>query len=917
MPEYAALDLETTGLDPARDRVIEVGAVAFSPDRVSGTMERLVDPGRAVPDTVLRLTGIRQEELRGAASADTALRELSEFLRGRQPVGHGARLDVDFLTAAGLWDPAIEILDTLDVARILLPGAASHSLPLLAVELGFSQPRPHRALDDADATRQLLLRLRDEAASLDEGLKESMLALVAPYEWSVARFFAESLTAPNPDRPLATARVHASDSGKAGLPPEDPDLVAALLGPEGPLAGVLPGYEHREPQLQMLLAVAQIQGRGGALVVEAGTGTGKSLAYLVPSIARAVRHDERVVVSTNTHTLQEQLMSKDLPGLREWLPWDFTACLLKGRSNYVSLRRWRRYLAEVCRDSEELRFKLKVLVWLHSTESGDRSELRLHGREEVLWARIASDPLDCVGIHCTKEDCYVHRARAEAEAADLVVVNHALLLADAEVGGGLLPPFDHLVIDEAHHLEEAATRGLRQEVDGPGLSALLDRLAGSSNTGAGGLLEDLRRQPHLGASGDALSEAQPVTLAAAERVRHLFEAAVVWVGARLSDAERRDDSLRLTAALREDPDWDGIRVAGENAATALAALDGVLRRAVSGSRDWLGGVEPDQGVRELEIIRGRLHGAAGLVGEALLAPDPNRVYWFTLFARTDNLVLRAAPINVGTLLRERVYTERRSTVFTSATLAVGGTFDYFRSRVGLGPDAEELILPSPFDFLHQALVCLPTDLPGPDHEDFDRAVEDVVAAVARRVGGRTLVLFTSHRQLREVHTALRHRTDLDEVLILGQGIDGQRRHLLKSFEEAERPLLLGTASFWEGIDVPGERLSCVIMVRLPFPVPSEPVYAARAEQVRDPFAQLALPQAALRLKQGFGRLIRRSTDRGAVVILDNRILGKDYGKAFLDVLPPASRFVGPATEIAEQVGGWLGVPELSSITHRD
>ena len=899
--------------------MIEVGAVAFTPDRVSGTMERLVDPGRAVPETVLRLTGIRQEELRGAAKADSALRELAEFLRGRQPVGHGARLDVDFLTAAGLWDPSLEILDTLDVARILLPGAASHSLPLLAIELGFSQPRPHRALDDADATRQLLLRLRDEAASLDEGLKESMLALVAPYEWSVARFFAEALSAPNPDPvPAAAARAHASNFTKPGLPPDDPDLVAALLGPEGPLAGVLPGYEHREPQLQMLLAVAQIQGRDGALVVEAGTGTGKSLAYLVPSIARAVRHGERVVVSTNTHTLQEQLMSKDLPGLRDWLPWDFTACLLKGRSNYVSLRRWRRYLAELCRDSEELRFKLKILVWLHSTESGDRSELRLQGREEVMWTRIASDPLDCVGMHCTKEDCYVHRARAEAEAADLVVVNHALLLADAEVGGGLLPPFDHLVIDEAHHLEEAATRGLRQEVDGPGLIALLERLATERTSphptnGKQGLLDDLRRQPHLGASGGALAEAQPLTLVAGQRVRELFHAAVIWVGARLSDADRRDDSLRLTTSLREDPGWDQIRVAGENAATALAVLDGTLRRAVSGSRDWLGGVEPDQGVRELEIIRGRLHGATDLLSEALLSPDPNRVYWFTLFARTDNLVLRAAPINVGTLLRDRVYTERRSTVFTSATLAVGGTFDYFRSRVGLGPDAEELILPSPFDFLHQALVCLPTDLPGPEHEDFDRGVEDVVAAVARRVGGRTLVLFTSHRQLREVHAALKHRTDLDEVLILGQGIDGQRRHLLKSFEEAQRPLLLGTASFWEGIDVPGERLSCVIMVRLPFPVPSEPVYAARAEQVRDAFAQLALPQAALRLKQGFGRLIRRSTDRGAVVILDNRILGKDYGKAFLDVLPPASRFVGPAAEIADQVGGWLGTQEPLSL----
>jgi DNA polymerase-3 subunit epsilon/ATP-dependent DNA helicase DinG len=907
VPEYAALDLETTGLDPARDRVIEVGAVAFTPERVTTTLERLVDPGRAVPETVLRLTGIKQEELRGAASPDSALRELADFLRGRQPVGHGARLDVDFLAAAGLWDPSTEILDTLDVARILLPSAASHSLPLLATEMGFNQPRPHRALDDADATRQLLLRLRDEAAILDESLKESMLALVAPYEWSIARFFADALTAPNPDPGAPSGDVVDSGRGRSReSPPDDPVLVAALLGPEGPLAGALPGYEHREPQLQMLLAVAQIQARGGTLVVEAGTGTGKSLAYLVPSIARAVRHGERVVVSTNTHTLQEQLMTKDLPGLREWLPWDFKACLLKGRSNYVSLRRWRRFLAEPCKDPDELKFKLKVLLWLHTTSSGDRSELRLHGREEVLWAHIASDPLDCVGIHCTKEDCYVHRARAEAEASNLVVINHALLLADAEMGGALLPDFDHLVVDEAHHLEDAATRGLRVEVDGPGLLALLERLASeAASAKPQGLLAELQRQPSLGASEDAFAQAIPTSLVAGERVRTLFDLATWWVGAKLVETERRDDSVRLTPALREDEAWPSMSVAAENAVTALTALDSGLRQGVAGVRDWLGGSEPDQGVRELEMIRGRLEAASRVIDEAMRAPDPNRVYWFTLVARTENLVLRAAPINVGSLLRERVYADRRSTVFTSATLAVGGTFDYFRSRVGLGPGIEELILPSPFDFLHQALVCLPADFAAPEDEAFDQQVEEVVASVARRVGGRTLVLFTSHRQLRDVHTALKHRVDLDEVLILGQGIDGQRRQILKSFEEAERPLLLGTASFWEGIDVPGERLSCVIMVRLPFPVPSEPVYAARAEQVRDGFAQLALPQAALRLKQGFGRLIRRATDRGAVVILDNRILGRDYGKAFLDVLPPASRFVGPAAEIAGRVGEWL------------
>ncbi|HEY8641575.1 MAG TPA: exonuclease domain-containing protein [Candidatus Dormibacteraeota bacterium] len=513
--EYAALDLETTGLDPDRDGVIEVGAVAFNHQVVVDRLELLANPGRKLPDAIARLTGIKNEELRGAPPSQEALETLSRFLEGRQAVGHGASLDIDFLSAAGLWETGRELVDTLHIARILLPQAASHSLPLLAAELGLEQPRPHRALDDADATRQLLMRLREEAATLDEELKEKMLALVAPYGWAIASFFAEALVLPAPlgfQRPeRAAAAVSAPGRGRRNAD-DEPAGLAALLAPGGPLATALPDYEHREGQLQMLLAVAQTMRRGGRLVVEAGTGTGKSLAYLVPAIARALRRGERVVVSTYTVTLQEQLMNIDLPGLRQWLPWDFEACLLKGRSNYVSLRRWRRYLGEPCADADELRFKLKVMVWLQQTQTGDRSELRLQGREEVFWARIASDPLDCVGVHCTAEDCFVHRARAEAEKADLVVVNHALLLADAAAGGGILPHYDHLVIDEAHHLEEAATSGLRQEVDGQGLLALLDRLAREEGGRTLGLIEEIRLQPGLGASTGvetALAEAAP------------------------------------------------------------------------------------------------------------------------------------------------------------------------------------------------------------------------------------------------------------------------------------------------------------------------------------------------------------------------------------------------------------------------
>jgi predicted DnaQ family exonuclease/DinG family helicase len=928
--EYVALDLETTGLDPERDRVIEVGAVAFTTDTVLATLDRLVDPGRSVPDAVIQLTGIRSEDLRGAAAPELALRELADFVRGRQPVGHGATLDTEFLGSAGLWDQAQEIIDTLHVARILLPDAPSHSLPLLAADLGLEQPRPHRALDDADATRQLFLRLREEAAAMDEGLKEAMLALVAPYQWAIARFFAESLTAAAPVENLRSTPPPYPPHKWGGVTrrpvADDPAALAELIGPGGELARAFPDYEHRESQMQMLLAVAQIFQRGGMLAVEAGTGTGKSLAYLIPALARATRRKERVVVSTNTHTLQEQLMQKDLPWLREWLPWDFRACLLKGRSNYVSLRRWRGYLAEPCHDAEELRFKLKVLVWLQRTETGDRSELRLQGREEVLWARIASDPLDCVGVHCTAEDCYVHRARAEAEEADLVVVNHALLLADAAQGGGVLPEYQHLVIDEAHHLEDAATQGLRCEIDGPGLIALLERLASEATSGqVSGLIPQVAAQPNLGAADSALEDAIPEALRARSRAQSVFGAATAFVRDRLAeeDLEHREENLRLVPDLRQTEAWVELQGPAADLSTAMAALDAHLRRAVAAGRAFFGDEEPEssdepralgvsQPLRELEIIRGRIAEAGRLLQEAFLEPDPNRVYWLTLVQRTENLLVRSAPLSVGSLLRDHVYRDRSTVVFTSASLAVGGSFDFFLHRVGVEREVETLLLASPFDYLEQALVCLPAGIPDPMSEEFDAVLVEVIADIARRIGGRTLVLFTSHRQLRDVYFMLKQRADLDQVLILGQGVDGQRRQVLRSFEDSDRALLLGTSSFWEGIDIPGDRLSCVVMVKLPFPVPSDPVFAARAEQVRDPFTHYALPIAALRLKQGFGRLIRRSTDRGAVVILDNRILGRDYGKAFLAVLPPASTYRGPLEEVGERVEEWLSAGSLQA-----
>jgi predicted DnaQ family exonuclease/DinG family helicase len=908
MTEYVALDFETTGLDPRNDRVIEVGGVAFTNSgEVVNTFEQLADPQRSVPAAVLRLTGIDRRDLIGAASWEQVLREVALFSSGRQPIAHGGRLEFSFLQAAGLWPPDMEMLDTLDLARILLPDSHSHSLPRLAGELGLTQPRPHRALDDAHATRQLLLALKRRAEELSGDLKQRMLELVEVYEWPVARFLAGPLAAPSrfeasrPVQEVQTAPGRRLEAEGFSLAVEE---LAALAGPDGPLARTLPGYEHREGQLEMLRAVAQAMSRGLRLVVEAGTGTGKSLAYLIPALAHSVGRGERVVLSTYTHTLQEQLMSKDIPGLKEWLPWEFRAALLKGRANYLSLRRWRRYLAEPCRSQDELCFKLKILVWLEKTQVGDRSELRLHGQEEGFWARVASDPLDCVGVRCRPDDCFVHRARARAEAAHLVVVNHALLLADGSSGGGLLPDFEHLVVDEAHHLEDAATQGLRLEVEGSSLVQLLDRLASRPGERRAGLLPDLLERPRLGTSAVSLATAEKSVPRVRGLIASCFETATDW--ARLQrDEDRRDGSLRITPEVRERPGWKQVAELAADASTGLAGLSTELFRSIDASNVWFGGEEPDQHLRELEIIRGRLAEAELLLREAIVEPGPNRVYWFAFTGRAGTLVLRSAPIEVGSLLQEQVLSPRRSVILTSASLAVAGKFDFFCRRSGVGEGAMTLSLDSPFDYLRQALICLPTDLPDPGDGEFEPLLAGVVAQIAARLQGRTLALFTSHQQLREVYERLKLRPDLDSVLILGQGIDGPRPQLLKTFQEVGRALLLGTTSFWEGIDLPGDQLSCVVVVRLPFPVPSEPVYAARAERLRDPFAEYALPQAVLRLKQGFGRLIRHRSDRGAVVILDGRILRREYGQAFLQALPQASRRMGPAQEVPDHIERWL------------
>jgi len=902
---FVALDLETTGLSPRLDRIIEVGAVRFRGDTVLQRFESLVRPEVPIPLSVQRLTGITDDAVARAPGPESVMRELIEFVGDAAVVAHSGTFDLSFFTTPDPLTGAVarryQLFDTLDLARILLPTAPSHSLPHLSRQLVLYHPHPHRALSDADAARQLFAYLCRLAGDLPADLLVRMLEVTHGWDHPLRSFLEDAQLmrpdglsgADRPNRPSAPAAAPRSAT------PSDPAGIRAMLDAEGPLARRLDDYELRESQQQMTLAVAQLFQRGGRLMVEAGPGTGKSLAYLLPAAHQAAVHQERVVVATNTITLQEQLFHKDIPFLQSWLPFDFSAVLLKGRANYVSLRRWNRYLNAPSRRpdgswfADEAKFKLRMLVWLAQTQTGDRSEIRLAGLDELFWARAASTADDCLGPHCAnyqQQACFYWNSRRAAQEADLVVTNHALLLADALSGGTVLPAYQHLIVDEAHQLEEAAVENLTVRL---GEAVVLENLEQALTW-----LAAIRERVHPAPAVEAAAARQAIT--------QLFAEVQSFVKQPPVDPDPRvfgENRVLLDEAGRELPGFGSLAAAVLRLTARLSSVCRVLEATL----DQLEGDGMDRHAgHELSLRAGQLIELTDLLQETFAKPRRDRLYWLVIERRSGRPLVQVVPTDAGRTLAEKVLSGKDTVVFTSASLAVAESFDYFRRGVGLDVgDAHELILPSPFDYLSQALLCLPTDLKELDDPAFLDQTAGTVAAIARQLEGRTLVLFTAHQQLRDTADRLRPLTAQEGMLVLAQNVDGTRRQLLEQFREHPRTILLGTSSFWQGIDIPGDALSCVIIVRLPFRVPTDPVQVARSAGLRDPFSELMLPEAVLRLKQGFGRLIRKRTDRGAVVLLDHRVANRAYGQAFLEALPRAAVHLGSSEEMAPAIGQWL------------
>jgi ATP-dependent DNA helicase DinG len=624
---------------------------------------------------------------------------------------------------------------------------------------------------------------------------------------------------------------------------DEPISIEKIFGAGGLLEKRHPGYEFRGSQLEMAQIADDAFQKHQHVVIEAGTGTGKTLAYLIP----AIRSGRRVVISTATKSLQEQLFQKDVPFLQKHFAPNLKAALMKGRSNFLCREKVHQMVGQpVLKGIDEVDWFAQIKDWEKLTETGDRSELTFLPDDAELWHRMDARSDLCTGKKCGEfQNCFITAMHQRAQEADLIIVNHALFFADLAIRkddfGSILPEYSAVVFDEAHEIEDVASDYFGRQVS----SYRFDELARDA--------ENTLRVLQI-----AAPQLRRYLSRMRERGHAFFET--------FPEREGRfpfEQAERAAFLQRNLESYEELASAVKRVETELSALSPKPEEVLTLAR------RASEIRRELEFL--------------LESEEKSYVYWYE--RRGKGVFLAATPIDVSQILRERLFDQFDTVVLTSATLAVGGRFDYLKQRLGIQP-ANEKVLPQEFDFREQALLYIPPTMPDVRDAKFSASAADEITQMLEISEGRAFCLFTSYAQMKDVHQRVSARVRFPLLL---QG-SAPRTVLLDRFRSTPNAVLFATASFWQGVDVPGAQLSCVIIDKLPFAVPSDPIVAARVkalqEDGRNPFAEYQVPEAVLALKQGFGRLIRSKTDRGILAILDNRIRRMQYGRIFLESLPP-------------------------------
>ncbi|NDJ86882.1 MAG: DEAD/DEAH box helicase, partial [Chloroflexi bacterium] len=917
------------GLDLHNDSIIEIAAVRFKEGEILDTFDTLIDPGVPIPSRITSLTGITDEAVTGSPRMYNILDSLREFIGDLPILGHSISTDVGFLRAAPYFlamdNP---LIDTYELAAFLLPVAPRYSLGSLVEYLGLDDLNAHRALDDILATCQVYWTLWQRILDMPLDLLKEIVAAAERLDWDAKLPLIDALqlrsktalSEAKSDRPIIPFKPSLRNEWPTLRENQDlamleVDAMAGLIEPGGRVAESIAGYESRESQIRMVRAVSDALNSGLHIMIEAPTGTGKSLAYLIPAMHWATQNNSRVVISTATIALQDQIIKKDLPALKKALGHEFTAAVAKGRSNYLCPRRLDALRRRRPTSTDELRVLAKVLVWLQHSDTGDKGEISLRGfGEDMAWLRMSAQDEGCTLSRCEAQmegACPFYKARRRAEGAPVLITNHALLLSDVYLGNRVLPDYRYLIIDEAHQLEEATTKGLSTKIDRNTLQRRFDDLGDDRKGLFGEVLQVLRGtipqdryerlEQYIETVGQALREM-------GHHLNNFFQALMTFLHS-TGELQNSDyaSQVRIRPNTREHPQWIRFAEKWDHLQEFFVVVADAIQRfgQALDNLDQYDIPNYDDHLNSLESASRYFQETYELLKSFTVSPNSNNIYWCEVNSTNTHVAINSAPLHVGPLIRDHLWQAKESVVLTSATLTTAGSFNFIRDRLHAS-EVADLIVPTPFDYKESTLVFIPNDIPEPNQRQlYQAALERSMIELATATNGRMLGLFTSYSQLRQTAHAIAPRLALGGISVFDQASGSSRQLLIDSFKSTEKAVLLGTRSFWEGIDLPGDDLQVLVIARLPFAVPSDPIFAARAETFENSFFEYTVPDAILRFRQGFGRLIRRQTDRGVVVILDKRIVSKRYGRAFIDSLPGCTVKHGSLNQLPELAKKWI------------
>jgi predicted DnaQ family exonuclease/DinG family helicase len=978
--EFIAIDIETTGLNYTQHEIIEIAAVRFVNGKIAETFSQLIKPKTSIPEFITQLTGISDYDVANAPLFREVLPDLRQFIGTAPLVAHHVPFDLYFLEYHARhvnknfhgWHPKQTQFhyfpnpkyDTAVLARIYLHFLHSFSLSALADYFQLDNSIAHRALPDATNAGLIFLELVKMAAVSKFTDVQKILKVLGLSETPITEFFqnlAKFISEGHHHVPSIINRAvfdlkanHYNIIGKQTPLQSSPDLftndesnideetwkkpesllddseIADFFAPGGELSRKFGVYESRQQQVAMAMAIARAFNNAEFLTVEAGTGTGKSLAYLVPAILWAMQNDRengRVVISTNTKNLQEQLFFKDLPVLSGILDNSFKAVLLKGRANYLCLDKWNSVMRDPdsrLNDDERLRV-LPLLLWKDETETGDIAENQAFRVEKnfTLWSKFIAESQYCPGQKCKYyNDCFLMKARENAKDAHLVLVNHSLLFADLAAENSVISPYRNLIFDEAHNLEKTATHYLGITVNMWSFKDLVSKLYIKEKKESGALVQLYKSVKNSKLSSEKIETTQKIVDETIESTLTFWQFAEDFFK-QLNQHLRLitpENQSKYTSKIRyhsEDalfepilPVYDQLHRYSDNLKQRLSELILYLREFNDETFD-----QQDQILRELKTQYSNLDSLQENIDILIAANDNNLVYWYEIPQQDERSDIRlyAVPLNISQLLNEHLFSKLRTAIFTSATLAVNRRFDYFLQRTGIDQVQPEristLLLDSAFAYEEQALLGVTSFTAAHIKNQYYADLKTTLIELAKRYRKGTLVLFTNYSALNEVYFDLTDQFKQLQIPLLAQGQNGSRLALLARFKREKPAFLLGADSFWEGVDLPGDALQLVVITKLPFDVPTDPVFQAKCEQIQarggNPFYELSIPEAVIRLRQGFGRLIRNHTDRGAVLILDNRISTKSYGQVFINSLPVKAKIFANNKEMWETLDAWF------------